>query len=432
VGPNYNEFTFTSGSQVPPRNWFTDSVSVKRIWGEVQTPVGLLSFGRMPAQWGMGIYQNAGNGLDQNYGDNVDRIQFAIPLAYLGGLALVPYYDWAGAGVTTTGSYATVGIGQPTNLTNEDDVGALGIRIVREDTPEQQRRKLEKGLSSLNYGLQFNYRSQSYGFSGLSLQAPLPSTVALVKRSADASTLDLFGRWVTKRFEIEAEVVGIYGTIGNASFDPANPIGPVDIRQGAGALRGKAKLGEAGKIQVGGEFGIASGDKDPGMGNFPGRSCDYTAIPVVCTAPKVGAIDGQQFNKADPSLDVNNYRFNPAYQVDLILWKLLLGTVTDAWYVKPTFRWEILEGFAASAQVVYSQALNASSTPSSVSKSLGVELDLGVKYQSDDGFVFFLDYGILKPLSGIGIITSAPTAAVVVQGASGVAQNLHAGLGIVF
>ena len=72
----------------------------------------------------------------------------------------------------------------------------------------------------------------------------------------------------------------------------------------------------------------------------------------------------------------------------------------------------------------------ASSTPSTSNKPLGVELDLGLRYQSDDGFVFFLDYGLLKLLSGFDMHpTSSSTT---YTSPSGVAQNLHAGLGIVF
>jgi hypothetical protein len=54
-----------------------------------------------------------------------------------------------------------------------------------------------------------------------------------------------------------------------------------------------------------------------------------------------------------------------------------------------------------------------------------------VKYQSDDGFVFFLDYGLLKLLSGFNMTTSASGIATTTS-PSGVAQNIHAGLGIVF
>jgi uncharacterized protein (TIGR04551 family) len=134
-----------------------------------------------------------------------------------------------------------------------------------------------------------------------------------------------------------------------------------------------------------------------------------------------GSIDGNQTGASNTTL--NNYRFNPAYQIDLILWRRILGTVTDAWYLKPTFKWDVLDGLTVGAQVVYSQAIFASSTPSQVSRPLGVELDLGVKYQSDDGFVFFLDYGLLKMLSGMNMATT---------GVGGVAQNVHAGLGILF
>jgi len=445
TGRDYNLYSLTSSSQVSPAagyNWFTSAVQVKRAWGEVQTPVGLLSFGRMPADWGAGIYYNAGGGIDQDFGDNVDRIQFSIPLGqFLGGLALTPYYEWAGSGITYAGTFNTVGIGQPVNWTQDDDAGAIGFMASRTDTPDQLRRKLEKGATSLSYGLLFNYKSQRFGLPTLSLQTPSPTgivpsgagtPVVLVNRDASAFTVDLFIRWVGKKFEIEAEGIGIYGDIGNVGWDPTAAAIPATIRQGAGVLRGKAKLGDGGRFHVGGEAGIASGDQAPGFGNFPGR-CNLTLLatdPLRCGQVALpGSVDGNQVGAAYPSL--NNYRFNPAYQVDLILWRRILGTVTDAWYLKPTFKWEVLDGLSVGAQVVYSQAIFAASTPSGVNKPLGVELDLGVKYQSDDGFVFFLDYGLLKMLSGFDMTTTSGGVTATTT-PSGVAQNIHAGLGIVF
>jgi uncharacterized protein (TIGR04551 family) len=448
TGRNFNQFEFFSGSQVSPvagATWFGSAVAVKRAWGEVQTPVGLLSFGRMPASWGSGIYYNSGDGIDQDFGDNVDRIQFSIPLGqFLGGLALTPYYEWSGSGITYAGTFNTVGIGQPVNWTNDDDAGAIGLMVARQDTPDQQRRKLEKGASSLNYGLLFNYKSQNFGLPGLSLQSAagvMPpgsgSPVQLVRRDASAFTFDLFLRWVSKKFELEAEAVGIFGSIGNINWDPAAAAVSASIQQAAGVVRGKVKLGDAGRFALGGEFGVASGDAAPGFGNFPGRCnlslpvgdakrCNQMALP--------GAIDGQQYSAAagvDPNPSISNYRFNPAYQVDLILWRRLLGTVTDAWYVKPTFRWDVLDGLNVGAQIVYSQAIFATSTPSQVSTPLGVEIDVGVKYQSDDGFVFFLDYGLLKLLSGFDMTTTVNNVTATVN-PGGVAQNVHVGLGIVF
>jgi uncharacterized protein (TIGR04551 family) len=258
--------------------------------------------------------------------------------------------------------------------------------------------------------------------------------VQLIKRDLSAGTLDLFFRWVHKKFELEAEAIGIYGSLGNGSFDPDNPSASVSLLQAGGAVRGKAKLGETGRIHLGGEFGMATGDKAPGFGNFPGR-CIVSSTPAVCNTQALpGSFDGQQFI-ADPAIDtspaITNYRFNPAYRVDLILWRRLIGTVTDGWYLKPTFRWEALEGLNVSAQLVYSQAIYAQSTPSGTNRPLGIELDLGVKYQSDDGFIFFIDYGLLRLLSGFDM-SSTTNSVTTTVGPSGVAQNLHLGLGIVF
>jgi uncharacterized protein (TIGR04551 family) len=405
----------------------------------VQTPVGLLSFGRMPADWGAGIYYNAGGGIDQDYGDNVDRIQFTIPLGqFLGGLALTPYYEWAGSGLTYSSTFTTVGIGQPVNYTQDDDVGAIGFMAARIDTPDQVRRKLEKGSTSLAFGLLFNYKSQRLGLPMASGQAVTPIylqpdgttvPVTLVNRDASVFTLDAFVRWVGKRFELELEGIGITGTIGNVGWDPSAAPIPATISQAAGVLRGNYKLGEGGRFVLGGEVGIASGDSAPGFGVNTGR-CNVAANPVTCGALALaGAIDGNQTGAANSTM--NNYRFNPAYQIDLILWRRVLGTVTDAWYLKPSFRWDVLDGLTLGAQVIYSQAIFATSTPSQVNKPLGIELDLGVKYQSDDGFVFFLDYGLLRMLSGFDF-TSTQSGVTTVTGISGVAQNIHAGLGIVF
>ena len=178
--------------------------------------MGLLSFGRMPADWGVGIYYNAGGGIDQDFGDNVDRIQFSIPLGqFLGGLAVTPYYEWAGSGITYSSTFNTVGIGQPVNWTQDDDAGAIGIMVARTDTPDQLRRKLEKGEHEplLRPPLQLQVAAHR-ACPCSPARPPSPTAivpagvgtpVVLVNRDASAGTLDLFLRWEGKKFEIEAE-----------------------------------------------------------------------------------------------------------------------------------------------------------------------------------------------------------------------------------
>jgi uncharacterized protein (TIGR04551 family) len=95
--------------------------------------------------------------------------------------------------------------------------------------------------------------------------------------------------------------------------------------------------------------------------------------------------------------------------VDLILFRHVLGQVTDAMYVKPKMRWDMFPGVALDAQIVYSRALEAASTPSAAadgsggSENLGIEADVMLTYASGDGFQAFGEYGILQPLGGLEV-----------------------------
>jgi uncharacterized protein (TIGR04551 family) len=417
-------FTSTSGTQFPIGTWTQvppasgvnadrNSIEVKRAWAEVQTPVGLLSFGRMPSSWGLGILSHAGAGIDDDYGDSVDRIQFALtPLnTPIGPLVLVPMYEIVATGVTSLNLRSPGrGIGQPFDRDQSDDARSIGVKIVRMDTDEEVKRKLDRGDASYAFGAWYQYKSQRFAFpqwassttvlsTGQANEAANDPVGPAVKRDASAHVFDVWARRLTKRLRLEAELTGIIGEIGNASNDPANPIGPVLLRQFGGAAQADWRFLD-GKLSFGGEVGFASGDRNPGFGNQPGRTA--AAVP--------GNIDGAQFRcdpvgtpgrVCDPVLDIRNFRFNPAYRVDLILWREILQGVTDAWYLKPTVKYEILEGLATQLSIIYSQAMYASSTPSTAHTPLGIELDVGVSYQSDDGFIAFVNYGLLEPLDGL-------------------------------
>jgi len=411
--------TFPGPSQTSPSSG-TQNVAVKRAWAEVQTPIGMISFGRMPSQWGLGIYSHAGNGIDDDYGDSVDRLQLAIPIGQIvGGLVLIPMWDFAASGLTSAALPQNYALGQPIDIDQSDDVGVIGVKVVRQDTADELRRKLEKGLTSLNYGAWFNYRSQRFALLPAASGCTATAGYCPASRDAGASTLDLWGRIESRRLKLEAEVVGIYGSIANVAQAGAAAQGPIALRQFGGALRGEVKFYD-GRLRVGAEAGMASGDRAPGFGNYPGRG-----------QPSAGDYDGRQYNcsasGACTDNDVRNYRFNQAYRVDQILWRQIVGGVTEAFYVKPTFRWDILEGVGLRAQLVYSQALYAASTPSQTHAPLGFEMDLGFSYASDDGFLAWVDYGFLVPLSGLDF---APTSGTTSSLAS--AHAIRTGLAVKF
>jgi uncharacterized protein (TIGR04551 family) len=377
-------------------------VDVKRAWGEVETPVGLLSFGRMPVAFGLGLRTSVGDGIDDDVGHTADRLQFAtLPVSTpLGPLAFVPYLDYRSEGTLSTARRSTAG--QPFDLESGDDARAFGIRVVRLDTDEELRRKLERNEASVNYGALYEYQTWSSFFpaalqGGTGADATDPAKA--VQRREYENVLDLWFRYRTARFHLEAEVAGQAGQIGNPTNDPAYAGPEVLVRTLGGVVKASYQV-TPNKVTLGGELGVASGDDAPGFGNRPEqRAADGTSLP------SYGALEGPQYGQPGDRT-IRNFRFNPGYRVDLVLWREILGQVTDAWYLKPWVRWDIVSGLSLDAAVVYSQAMEAASTPSATSatsgsSSLGLELDTQLTYASDDGLVAWFSYGLLQPLDGL-------------------------------
>jgi uncharacterized protein (TIGR04551 family) len=390
-------------------------VNVKRVWGEVETPVGLLAFGRMPAAFGLGLVQADAPGLDDDYGDSRDRLQFAtLPLSTPGGpLSLVTFYDFNAEGLLQTDTRFGAGAGQPWDRDNGDDGRTIGIKLLRLDTDAEIRRKLARGEASTNFGLMYLYSTQRMianpywdPLLGEPDCTPGPCNLRTeyYARKEYRHELSLWVRHRSPRLSVEVEVAAVGGQVG----DPGPYSATVDytggqllLRQLGGALKVAYQVLPS-KLALGGEIGFASGDPAPGFGNVPGQLGTPTASGV--TAP--GATEGPQYDPARGDRVVRNFRFNPAYRVDLVLWREILGQVTDALYLKPTVRWDVLSGLAVEGQLVYSQALYGASTPSATvtrngAKPLGVEFDGKVAYTTDDGFGSWLQYGVLFPLAGL-------------------------------
>lgn len=405
------------------------AITPKRAWAEVQTPVGLLGFGRMPSEWGLGILTHAGAGIDDDFGDSVDRIQFALPpvTTPIGRLAFVPMLDFDSEGVLYRDPRAgNTGVGQPFDAESGDDGRTYALKIARLDTDDEIRRKLERSQSSLNYGVYYNYRTQRWFYpgwndTGLDCTKPDPTDPSLpaatcgevgtaVHRSAYAHVADLWLRYLTPRFRLEAELAGVYGQIQNASSDPATATGELLLRQWGGSLLAEYQV-SPNRVTLGGEVGAASGDDAPGFGNDPSRRMQVLPTDPVAYPP-YGSLEGPQWI---PNKDrsIRNFRFNPAYRVDLVLWRHVIGQVTDAFYLKPKLRWDMLPGLRLDLAVVYSQALFSESTPSSVADPtsgvltnkgrapLGIEADAILTYTSGDGFQAFGEWGVLQPLDGL-------------------------------
>jgi uncharacterized protein (TIGR04551 family) len=308
--------------------------------------------------------------------------------------------------------------------------------VVRLDTEQEARRKLERGEGSMEYGALYEYTTLprvnlawlSGGFS-----APAGTTTSVdtngnilsqwIQRNEFRHTFDLYYRYRTARLRFEVEGSGILGQIGNpgpyawtlnpdgtvtvpTSPTDLNYTGPKVLLQQFGGMAKVAYDVAPGKVTLGFEAAVASGDPAPGFGNSPGTLGGTATDP---TLPTYGALEGPQYGTFNGVVDhtISNFRFNPGYRIDLILWREILGNLTDAWYMKPTLKWDIAGGLAFDAAVIYSQAIYGSSTPDSIGRHsgalpLGIELDTKLSYASDDGLNAWLQWGVLQPFDGLG------------------------------
>lgn len=438
----YNQFSVLSETQVPPTagiNSPQNSIVAKRAYGEVTTPVGILRFGRMGSHWGLGVMHNDGNCLDCDFGDTVDRIQFVSnPLP---GWYVTPMIDF-----NITGPLAYRGVqGEPYPLSDTTSAHSYVLVIARRDTDQEAKAKIESGQSVLNGGIHVTYRTQANdpinwltsAFNpidpncntgqGSTANSLCPSTAAynnfVYGRGAAIWMPDVWAKYERKQLRIEAEFGAVIGSMNSADLVPAydsqggSNFRGITLWQYGGVLQAEGKLVDN-KLRLGLELGFASGAPTPGYGFYQGRpgSGQYGA-------PQYGDIDGPKFfcypgnvtpptgQSQCPTATIQNFRFNRDYRVDEILFREVLGGITGAMYAKPTVSYELAEGLKLFGAAIYSRALFLESTPSAHidattgkvagDQNLGLELNVGARYETEDGFIAGVTWAVLFPLGGL-------------------------------
>ncbi|MCL2012997.1 MAG: TIGR04551 family protein [Cystobacterineae bacterium] len=406
-------FGVFSNSQAPLNsgiNSLGSSLVVKRAWGEISTPVGVFYFGRMPSNWGLGMLHNDGSCLDCNLGDTTDRLLFVVE----------PFAGWYAASlfeinVSGVSSSSGAGSGQPVGLSTKDTSYSVGAVLARKDTQSQRKAKLAAGESFWNYGVHFIYRSQRYDavdYYGDAFSENGTSIAGFVPRKGQLFMPDIWLKYERPQFRLELEAAAVLGSIDNRAmtFADASVPGrnqPLKVVQFGAVLQGEY-LFYKGDLSLKAELGFASGDKASGFGNHPRRK---TAGANNTTQP--GDIDGPQYACQDTGgcsdNAIRNFRFNREYAVDMLLFREIIGGVTDAFYIKPTVKYRIVDGFDIFGSMIYSRAIYGSSTPSATlgadgkvtgNAGLGIEFNVGARYESEGGFFMQLAWGILFPLAG--------------------------------
>lgn len=401
------------------------TVNVKRVWGRVNTQLGEFLFGRMGYHWGLGILHNDGNCLDCDYGDTYDRIAFA-PREFKGHhFALM--FDILDKGAITTGAKGE--LGRSVDLDTLDDGYRIALEVTKLDTPEEIKRKLDNNQWVINYGLLGDYRVQAWD-TPVTVLNPDPRK-NVVRRGAKFYQPDGFLSLKRKKWRLDAELafnIGSVGTHQQTDFDAATsgltpPVlalitAPVNFFQVGGALQTDIALLSNDALLFGLEYGAASGDKGAfGFGARPWRSGSGAQQPVAAgeqqfRATAKGDIDGSHLDFADPAHThgrINNFIFNRSFNVDMILFRNLITSVTSAWYLKPSMRYRPTgrktgggddTGFELLLAMIYSQAWYIENTPGQA-RPLGLEFNAGITYDTSDRFHAGLAYGLLVPFDGL-------------------------------
>jgi uncharacterized protein (TIGR04551 family) len=343
----------------------------------------------MGNNWGLGMFANSGDCLDCNSGDNVDRVAFVTPLVgHLWALG----YDFSAVLPTATRKDGTRSLVLDPSLSVSSI--SFAVMSVRDDTGRVRRRRAGKG--TVEYGAWASYRWQTSDLPAAYLASATGvglSPSGVVPRGFQSLAVDGWARLTLPKLRLELEGVVLAAHIAQASLLPGALFrDAIDSLQFGVALELEAGDPD-GAFQGGIKTGIASGDPAPGFGAYPNAN----------TKPVPGELDAPQLD-VPRDTRVDNFRFNPDYRVDRILFNEIIGTVTDAFYVRPFLKYRLVD-FSSSRLVVglagtFTRALYASSTPGGTA-DLGIEVHPSLTWQSKDGFDVLAEYAVLFPFSGL-------------------------------
>jgi uncharacterized protein (TIGR04551 family) len=421
-----------------------DAVVLKRVWGEYRSPIGRLSFGRMPDHWGLGMLYNAGDHHDQDWQSTVDRLMFTYrieewhlfaaaawdfpnegavsptaahpctPSTVPGRDPCVPENEVVGASVYEQG-------GQPYDLAQLDELDQFVVMLGRQMEEQMARRDLALGRPVIDAGFRLAYRKQDLANEttdpddGASIGQQSTELIDGVsagygRRGYEAVVGDLWLKFRFDKVRIEAEAALHYGSLESTLRDAASDYqNLLDRRENGWNIRQFGIATETewtaieDRLRLGFDFGFATGDDD-----------------VASLVPQVSASSGSSLDRQlTPDRTYSAFSFHPGYRVDLILFRNLLQRVTGAYYFRPSVDYDFYsdpEGQRAGAgvAVVWSRASEPVQAPGH-EPDLGVELDFDLHYQVSNGevsmdvrdmggFYTSFQYGILIPLAGLGYL----------------------------
>jgi len=383
-------------SAAPPsdgRNGFSDSIRVKEAYGEFQ-PAFLLRLGRQSSNWGLGILANSNSrhgsvDYDDDFGDFTDR---ALLLFKVFDIYVAAAWDYVYSGAISDDPAQA--FGQPVDLGTADDVNQYVLSFFQRPLSEAEQAKrrvdvYERFKPAFDWGVYAVYRNQEFDLDNTSLETwrnlggnRAYDQLGLVPRGAWALIPDLWMRY-EQRFDffsglrIELEVAAVLGGIDDVANEIGGAASPRDLEQIGAALEIQY---DSNQLSIGLDTGFATGDSAEGF----------------------GILDRNTLSEQDgsPNAKVTGFKFDRDYQIDLLLFREVIGSVTNAIYIKPWVSYDFFDSpedkLGIRLDLLYAQALVPEATPGNEA-FLGFETDLRLFFHNKAGFMLDVEAGLLLP-----------------------------------
>lgn len=411
---------FFARTQAPPsegRTGFKDSVRVKAAWGDLRLFHRIHFYGgRIPERFGLGILRNDGSAFDSDFGDYVDALFFKIklPAAYF-RLGM----EFPGEGATSESPFRLML--DPHDAEQFDDINRwvfvfTSEPLEPEEVTARQQALREERKPVVDWAMYHSITRQ-----GLASDRSDPTLInkfpnlcpgdthdqqytcyTLTPRGAFFWTPALWARLLYRptahlALRLEGELAMVYGSINyTQSFLNTQDFKTKKRFFGVGAAF-EFEL-DYGPHNFRLYSGVASGD---GSSRRFGILDGHTIAQPDDLAWKDPA---RRDKVVESNTFVRAFAFNPDYRIDSILFREVIGAVTNAFYFKPAYHLVLLRSgrhvLGAGVSALSAFAVEPAGTPGG-KRALGLELGADIFYRLGTALLLKADGAVLVPFGAL-------------------------------